>query len=206
MNKGLELANMLNGRQYRHEMTDEQRSFAKKNNLLVLYGYSDDICVLDGIYQDEVDSYGKKTSFVFDPLDMSIPVAPEGVLIRKKFKKYQVEITAHWCPEYIVDGKDLKPSWLITPDVPYSEFKIYEEKDLYCIGAVIDLNNISIETDDELMVKNLIDHIHREIKDLDSYAYATEERGAGVSEILALLEKMKKENIKEIVKRIKKDV
>jgi hypothetical protein len=37
-----ELAKLLNGREYRKEITKEEIQKAKENNLVIIFGYSDD--------------------------------------------------------------------------------------------------------------------------------------------------------------------
>ena len=45
-----QLAELLNGNEYRDEMTKEQEQAAKQNNLLVLFGASDDLLEMRGGY------------------------------------------------------------------------------------------------------------------------------------------------------------
>ena len=49
-----QLAELLNGNEYRDEMTKEQEQAAKQNNLLVLFGASDDLLEMRGAIRDEV--------------------------------------------------------------------------------------------------------------------------------------------------------
>lgn len=48
------LAALLNGRNYRNEITKEEVAAAKAAGLLVLFGYSDDNVELRGVFEDEV--------------------------------------------------------------------------------------------------------------------------------------------------------
>ena len=52
-----QLAELLNGNEYRDEMTKEQEQAAKQNNLLVLFGASDDLLEMRGAIRDEVGAY-----------------------------------------------------------------------------------------------------------------------------------------------------
>ena len=52
------LANQINGRSYGEEITPEECTIARDNNLLVVFGYSDDNTELRGFVHDEVGSYG----------------------------------------------------------------------------------------------------------------------------------------------------
>ena len=52
-----ELATQLNGREYGDEITKEEEKLARENNLVVVFGYSDDIAEFRGIISDEVGAY-----------------------------------------------------------------------------------------------------------------------------------------------------
>lgn len=53
-----EFAKRLDGRQYREEVTPEDREIAKQNGFLIIYGASDDLIEFDGIMIDETCVYG----------------------------------------------------------------------------------------------------------------------------------------------------
>ncbi len=52
-----ELAAMLNNRAYLHETTPEIEQLAKDNNLLIVFGCSDDLCEFRGAIFEEFDCY-----------------------------------------------------------------------------------------------------------------------------------------------------
>ncbi len=108
-----ELAEMLNNRAYLHETNPEIEQLAKDNNLLIVFGCSDDLCEFRGAIFEEFDCY-------------------EGGTIRHKELPKPIE--ALWC-----SGRDC--SWSYETELPYAEFNIYEDDELYCIGMVVDLNN-----------------------------------------------------------------
>ncbi len=108
-----ELATMLDGRQYLAETTSQIEQLAKDNNLLIVYGGSDDLCEFRGAIDDEMDCY-------------------EGRMITHKELSKPIE--AIWCP------KDIDCAWSYKTDLPYSEFRIFEGNELYCIGIVVNLN------------------------------------------------------------------
>ena len=62
-----QLAELLNGNEYRDEMTKEQEQAAKENNLLVLFGASDDLLEMRGAIYDEAGAYdGGEYALVLD--------------------------------------------------------------------------------------------------------------------------------------------
>ena len=107
-----QLAARLSGRQYRNEITREEEQMAKDNNLVVIFGASDDLCEMRGAIDDEFDCY-------------------EGGEI--ECEEYSGKLRAIWCP---TSGG----SWGYETDLPYAEFNIYEDDMLYCVGIVIDLD------------------------------------------------------------------
>ncbi len=108
-----ELAAMLNNRAYLHETTPEIEQLAKDNNLLIVFGCSDDLCEFRGAIFEEFDCY-------------------EGGTITHN--DLQKPIKALWC-------SDRDCSWSYETELPHAEFNIYDDDELYCIGMVIDLNN-----------------------------------------------------------------
>ena len=51
-----ELAELLNGRQYREEITSDEEKIAYENGLIVIFGASDDLTIFKGIIDTEQDS------------------------------------------------------------------------------------------------------------------------------------------------------
>jgi len=117
-----ELAAVLNGRQYRSEITPSEEKLAKASGLVVAFGASDDLLELRGAANDEVGAWdGAK-----------IWVSPDGSVSNRK-KPDTIVVKASWCP----DGFD--GSWLIQPIVIFAPFDIMEDDELYCRGAVFAL-------------------------------------------------------------------
>ena len=113
-----ELATMLDGRQYRDETTTEIEQLAKENNLLIVFGASDDLCEFRGAIEDEFGCYDG------------------GKITCEKLPK---SIEAVWCP-LERDSSDSNCSWAYKTELPHSTFRIYENDELYCVGIVVDLN------------------------------------------------------------------
>jgi hypothetical protein len=104
-----EWANLLDGREYGEELTKEESERAKKEEVAVAFGASDDLLEVYGAHNEEYD-------------------ALDGVNIGFA--------NAIWCPE---DGDGVVyTSWLIESPFRHSHFHIYDNNELFCIGAVID--------------------------------------------------------------------
>lgn len=108
-----EFAKMLDGREYRHEITKEEEALAKELGFVVVFGYSDDNAELRGAIDDEIDCYDG------------------GVLEHDDLPS---TIYADWCPE------DMDCSWAYGTSIPHENFNIYEDGELYCVGIVCDIN------------------------------------------------------------------
>lgn len=108
-----ELANLLNGRQYRQEITRKEEKIAKDNNLIVIFGASDDLCEIVGALNDEVDCYGGGASYTY----------------------FNAPINIEWNK----DGY----SWVYETSLPHSTFEIFEDEEKYCRGIVIDMLEVA---------------------------------------------------------------
>lgn len=144
MNKE-QFAQLLNGRQYRQEMTKEEEELAKENGLLVCFGASDDLLEFRGIIYDDADVYRGGSVFLVKKETGKIGLITEDelneardVLTEKQleFNLPRIKITADWSPNY------LRCSWRITCDLKHAEFDIVDDGQLYCRGIVIEESSI----------------------------------------------------------------
>lgn len=148
-----QLAELLNGNEYCDEITKEQERVAKDNNLLVLFGYSDDLLEMRGAIRDEVGAYnGGDYALVLDG-ELYADEEEENTYhkaIGNKVLPISDEydnddnprlIRAEWCPE---DRPDL--SWCIFSNMPHASFIIKEDGKPYCEGIVIDLDQLTPNT------------------------------------------------------------
>jgi hypothetical protein len=140
-----QFAQILNGRQYRNEITNHEQAIAKEHNLLVVYGASDDLMEFAGVIDDEIGAWDGTVAIIFkglkgwqvtteeDLAELKDQLEEKGI----EFKHRTHEIEAEWSPS------DPECSWLIKTELPNAPFDIMEDGELYCRGAVIDLNGIS---------------------------------------------------------------
>ena len=108
-----EFAKMLDGREYRHEITNEEEALAKELGFVVVFGRSNSSAELRGTIYGEI-------SYYYD-----------GVLEHDDLPGV---IYADWCPE------DSDCSWAYRTSIPHENFNIYEDGELYCVGIVCDIN------------------------------------------------------------------
>lgn len=108
-----EFASLLDGREYRCEITPEEEKLAKELGFVVVFGYSDDCAELRGAIDDEIGCF-------------------DGGLL--EHEDLPGTIYANWCPE------DIDCSWAYGTEIPHERFCIYEYGGLYCVGIVCDIN------------------------------------------------------------------
>lgn len=130
-----EWAAKLNGREYTEEITVAEEAGARSDNVLIVFGQSDDLMEFRGAIDDETGAWEGQT----------VKITPEGVLFSEEennetheWNRVQIscmpKIMAIWCPKG-EDGKEYA-SWLIDSKVPHESFDIMEDGKLYCRGAV----------------------------------------------------------------------
>ncbi len=133
-----QLAAMLNGREYREEITRSEEVIAKQNGLVVVFGASDDLVELRGAMDDEAGMYNG------------------GLLILNQ--DGIVEDCGEPCDHCSVDadqeaGKSIEcvwgeddHSWTYKTEIPHATFEIIETYDgevsKYCRGIVFNLSDL----------------------------------------------------------------
>lgn len=130
-------AQEINGRQYRQEIDSDLRRRLKEDEVVVLYGASDDLLEIDGVFQEEVGAYdgGLFEPVVFGNTDYYDFVASEEKQSFLENNNYPY-IDMVWSPE----NSDF--SWIIDTNIPHERFIIYEDDDTYCEGVLFYLEDL----------------------------------------------------------------
>lgn len=134
----IELANELNGTEYPFRPTRDIIQKAIDNNLVIVYGASDDLMELEGAIVEEVDASGGgivrvyKSGVLGSRDDLDTDEDLEAWLQNKSNSK---TIEAKWCEteEY---------SWTYQTDIPHSVFDIVEGSEKYCRALVFSVDDI----------------------------------------------------------------
>ena len=126
-----QLAEMLNGRQYRDETTPEIERLAKENGLCIAFGASDDLLEFRGSVYDEVSAWNGVKAYL----------TPKGN-VKGNMKPGRVCVSADWCPKDI--NGEVWAAWLIQvqTEVNFAPFDIFEDGELYCRGCVFNFKPI----------------------------------------------------------------
>lgn len=141
-----ELANKLNGHEYRNEFPIKLIKEVKDSGLVIVYGYSDDLMEIEGAIEGEGDCYGGR-EFKIDAEglipskdDMEDEEDDDALEIWVMRRKNSKKIKAVWCA-----GKN-KEGWSYETTIPHEKFKIleteHEVRDVQCIGIVFSIEDL----------------------------------------------------------------
>lgn len=141
-----QFAALLNGREYRNEITRAEEARANALGLIVIYGASDDLTEFAGVLSDErgacngaefyIGADGKlhPTWAEFVESDDCTDEDKARAWFRRE-DQGAVKVEALWCAE---DGY----SWTFKTEAPHSTFEIVEDGEPYCRGIVIALDDL----------------------------------------------------------------
>lgn len=139
-----ELAALLNGREYRSEISEAEERSAKDAGLVVVFGASDDLLEFRGAIDDELGAYEGTCVAVnaggivkpFSELREDDDATEEDFEAYFKAKASSTyNIVAHW------DRDGL--SWVIESTIPHATFTIMEDGEGYCRGIVFSINQLT---------------------------------------------------------------
>jgi len=134
-----ELAALLNGRQYREEITESECAIAKQSGLVVLFGYSDDNAEFRGAWDDELSCYDGGEFKVNRKGPIMMPDDDERSVLKRFGVLEQVigggvDVEAKWNAEGY--------SWIYPTAIPHATFDIMEDGDKYCRGIVFSISDL----------------------------------------------------------------
>jgi len=143
MNKE-KFAAMLNGREYRNEITKDEAAQAKAAGLVVVYGASDDLMEFAGALYDEVGVYGGGMALVDakDVLDRDQIEDDDDEAIAEFVARSKTaqSIEALW-NDSVSDAS--VPAWTYMTDIPHATFDVMDDGELYCRGIVFALADLT---------------------------------------------------------------
>lgn len=143
MNKE-KFAAMLNGREYRYEITKDEAAQAKAAGLVVVYGASDDLMEFAGALYDEVGVYGGGMALVDakDVLDRDQIEDDDDEAIAEFVARSKTaqSIEALW-NDSVSDAS--VPAWTYMTDIPHATFDVMDDGELYCRGIVFALADLT---------------------------------------------------------------
>lgn len=129
-----EWAKLLNGREYRHEITRQETEQALFEDMVIIFGASDDLVEIVGVVNDELGCF-EGGSFYFNDRGLVLnicdsPYCPHFIEAKNAASK----VVAVWDQ----DGY----SWTYETDIPHATFDIMEDGEKYCRGIVFSLADV----------------------------------------------------------------
>lgn len=125
----------LNDRQYGAELETFEEEELKKDGIVAVFGYSDDLCEIRGSLYDEIECYSDKKVVYVKEVDCFVSPNyynenPRELIKIDLSKRPYIEIS------------NTRDGWKYEiPNIPYLEFKIYEEDTIYCTGKLFYLKD-----------------------------------------------------------------
>lgn len=123
-----EAAALLDGREYRKEITRDEEAVLKSAGLVAAFGASDDLMEFRGAWRDEAGTYGGNTVYVNSAGMLYSECDDECCPYFERAKLNARKIEAVWDE----DGF----SWLYVTDIPHETFVIMDDGETYCRGIV----------------------------------------------------------------------
>lgn len=137
-----QLAARLNNCEYGAEITNKEEQWARENNLVVVFGYSDDNVELRGAINDEIGC-GNGSEFRINKLGVMMEPDYDEKYVLEKFNVYELvtmggqKITTVWNAEGY--------SWIYKTDIPHVTFDILDDdigSEKYCRGIIFNLEDL----------------------------------------------------------------
>lgn len=101
---------------------------AKQNDIVIIYGASDDLMEFDGAIYDEVGCYDGGTAYLNYEDGVILDNCDCVECNKKKLKAKTID--AIWC------AKDSEWTWTYKTDIPHETFEMLDDDEKYCLGIV----------------------------------------------------------------------
>lgn len=130
-----EVAKMLNGRECRGEVSDEEEKKIADSGIVVVFGASDDLCEFRGAICDEAGCY-----------DGGEVLVTRGGLVEPHddcecdYCGYETSISE----AQVINAKwhDGDIAWTYETEIPHKTFDVMEDDEVYCRGIVFKLEDL----------------------------------------------------------------
>ena len=129
-----QLAEKLNCREYRQEITKSEQKEAAESGLVVVFGASDDLIEFRGAIDNEQGAWEGGDFYINNDGKLFDEDHEDCCKYKTKAREAAHKITAIWArADY---------SWIYETKIPHATFKIMEDGTKYCRGIVFSLQDI----------------------------------------------------------------
>ena len=130
-----EFADRINGQEYPLSDKNLDLKYAKKNNLVVVFGNSDDLLEFRGAIDEELGAYEGTTAYVINRTAIEEREFEDDFVILQKYgfltEKPLTFVQSIWSPE------EVKACWLIKVNgFESAHFDVMEDDGIFCRGSV----------------------------------------------------------------------
>lgn len=123
----------INGKEYPFDLSKELEIAAKENDIVVVFGASDDLMEFRGAISDELGAYDGTTAYLNSFGLLQNDCGDEDCPYFEKIKASAKTISAIWDSEGF--------SWTYDTEIPHKTFVIIEDSDTYCRGIIFYLKD-----------------------------------------------------------------
>lgn len=128
-----ELAALLNGRRYMHEITKAEAGEAKAAGLVVLFGASDDLMEFEGAISEELGCYNGGTVYLTAAGLLENQCENSDCPYHEKEQAKAAAIEAVW---------DDQGPWTYKTAIQHETFEIIDDGEIYCRGIAFALADV----------------------------------------------------------------
>ena len=134
-----EFSVFLDRREIGNEISEQEEKIAKDNDLVVVFGASDDLMLFRGAIYGEVSCYDGGIAYLDETGLHQNECDEENCPYFEKIKEDARMIEAVWC--------EREPtSWTYKTDITHSTFRIYEDGVVWCVGIIFRLDHLNTYT------------------------------------------------------------
>jgi hypothetical protein len=130
------LAALLNGREYREEITKEEVKIAAESGLVAVFGYSDDGMEFVGAIDEQVGCYNGGTAYLTSAGLLTNDCGSDDCPHFSKMKAKAATIEAI----FDKDGY----TWVYETAIPHETFEIVDDGEKFCRGIVFAMADVKV--------------------------------------------------------------
>lgn len=159
-----DLAELLDGREYRHELTKEEEQQARQLGLVVVFGISDDTARLKGAIDDDECCYDGGDIIIYK--DGLLEYCADECSHYRIALEESKNIHAHW--------DNGSPNWVYETEIPHEKFTVIRGGKEFCEGIVFSVSDIFvrnsgptvIQINNNLRIARTTDNLQWQIQEL----------------------------------------
>jgi len=131
-----EFSEQLNGRIYKHEMTEQEIGLAEENQFVVVLGFSDDTTLLRGAIKASLETRDGGVFYITE--EGLFEDCPCDCIHCQRAREKAYKVSVDFCKGPYV--------WAYTTDIPHETFDIIDNQPAenlkFCQGMVFDLRQL----------------------------------------------------------------